>query len=211
MVSSGMPLRDFAMRKLAFAVQYLQPPKPSSTSAPLSSTLPAAGAFSPRLPSSGFSTPLSATATFNYALAHQKILDASLRPSSVDGTVNVPLTDEPATFDPNVPILPPPFFDSPPASELTGVLPIGPSATLLPHVQISTGDFGTASNPIVQDFQLTFVPTKTGFCRVGGLRVLLVQDKGTSDFQEFEVENTSQSRAQTLKEYDVIAEVWVSS
>lgn len=208
-VSSGMPLRDFTMRKLAFAIQHLQVPKPSS-----SSTVPAIasqpGGFSPRMPSSGFSTPSSASGAFNYALAHQKILDAAFRPASPDGTINIQLTDEPHAIDPNIPIFPPPYFEDPKAN-LGDILPMGSSATFLPPVQISTGDFGTSSNPIVQDFQLTFIPTKPGFCRVGGLRVFLIQDKGTSDFQEFEVEQISQSRVQTLKEYDIIAETWVST
>ena len=212
-VSSGMPLRDFAMRKLAFAVQHLQVPKVSQAAAP---TQPPVEALSPRISSSGFSTPSSTNPpSFNYALAHQRILDAAVqRSSSPEGTIHgIDLSDAP---EPNVPILPPPFFDGPPDSDHRAqldpsVMFLGSSALLLPPVQVSTGDFGIPSNPIIQDFELTFIPMKSGFHRIGGLRVLLVQDKGTSDFQEFEVEQATQSKVQTLKEFDIIAETWVST
>jgi hypothetical protein len=214
-VSSSMPLRDFAMRKLAFVVQHLQVPKVSQT-APLSQVQPPIEALSPRVSSSGFSTPSSANpSSFNYALAHQKILDAAVqRSSSPEGTIHgVNLSDTP---EPNVPVLPPPFFDGPSDSDHRAqldpsVMFLGSSALLLPPVQISTGDFGIPSNPVIQDFELTFVAMTPGFHRIGGLRVLLVQDKGTSDFQEFEVEQATQSKVQTLKEYDIIAETWVST
>ncbi|RXW20738.1 hypothetical protein EST38_g5097 [Candolleomyces aberdarensis] len=207
--SSGMPLKNFAMRKLVFAIQHLQAPKVS----PIQPQAAVPEVLSPRQSSSGFSTPSSATAAFNYALAHQKILDASFRSQSPDGTRTPQAPDEAPKHDTTVPNLPPPYFDGHDElkGDLSGVLPMGSSAIVLPPVQISSGDAGTPTNPIVQDFQLTFVPTKPGFCRVGGLRVLLVQDKGTSDFQEFEIDQTSQIKAQTLKEYDVIAETWVST
>jgi hypothetical protein len=204
-----MPLKNFAMRKLAFAIQHLQVPKIS----PIQPQTAVPEILSPRLSSSGFSTPSSATAAFNYALAHQKILDASFQAKSPDGTRTPQASDESQGVDTTVPILPPPYFDGNEElkGDFSGVLPMGSSAVFLPPVQISSGDAGTPSNPIVQDFELTFVPTKPGFCRVGGLRVLLVQDKGISDFQEFEIDQTSQTKAQTLKEYEVIAETWVST
>ncbi|KAF5324548.1 hypothetical protein D9611_004478 [Ephemerocybe angulata] len=219
-VSSNMPLRDFAMRKLSFAVQHLQAPKVTPLTiaqAVTAAVAPPSEALSPRMSSSGFSTPSSATAAanFNYALAHQKILDVSLRPSSPTGTIHGHSPNDVAQpIDPNVPILPPPFFDGHEEKPLLNhVLFVGSSTIFLPSVQITTGDQGTPSNPITQDFELTYLPMKGGFCRVGGLRVLLVQDKGTSDFQEFEVDSlqASQMKAQTLKEYDIIAETWVST
>lgn len=62
-----------------------------------------------------------------------------------------------------------------------------------------------------QDFQLEFLPVKAGFATVGGLRVLLVEDRlveaegGDIDRYRKPIE------ARTLKEWDVIAEVWVKS
>lgn len=214
--SSGMPLRDLTMRKVGFCIQHLQVPKVAQTAAAGASAPPppAPEMQSPRISSSGFSTPVSANpGSFNYALAHQKILDASLQahPEASASTPQAGPTDDSESTGP---ILPPPFFEG--HDELKpligNALFIGSSATFLPTTQISTGDYATPSNPILQDFDLTFVPMERGLCRIGGLRVLLVQDKGVSDFQELEGDLPSHlAKAQTLKEYDIIAETWVST
>jgi len=245
-ISSPQPLKDTATRKLAFAVQHLfvskpPPPLPVNANPPLvslqqatpqSPTSSSAGNFTPRaVSSSGFSTPSSRTSTtaagssFNYALAHQKILNASFQPQTAPGTpttATITLTDEPlppSGRSGGEPVIPPPYFD--PATTLTeavkaslaSIHAMGASALFLDPIEIKTGDFGTPFNPVVQDFQLTYVPTRVGFCRVGGLRVLLVQDKLGTDSSEGQQPppTTAVTRTHTLKEYDIIAEVWVST
>lgn len=63
-----------------------------------------------------------------------------------------------------------------------------------------------------QDFELEFLPLKSGFATVGGLRVLLVEDR-LVDIEEDASEARSNrfSEARTLQEWDVVAEVWVKS
>jgi trafficking protein particle complex subunit 13 len=62
-----------------------------------------------------------------------------------------------------------------------------------------------------QDFRLEFLPLKAGFATVGGLRVLLVEDR-LVDVEGGEMDQYRKPvEARTLKEWDVIAEVWVKS
>lgn len=66
---------------------------------------------------------------------------------------------------------------------------------------------------VTQNFELEFLPSKSGFAVVGGLRVLAVEDR----FVDEEEPSTEISRTvrptevRTLKEWDVIAEVWVKT
>ncbi|EAU88405.2 hypothetical protein CC1G_05171 [Coprinopsis cinerea okayama7 len=211
---------DVGKRKLVFAVQHLRPPK-AIQQQPLTAQPQAhpqaAGSMdmmSPRAPSSGFATPQSGAATpFNYALAHQKILD-------VANAAKSPLVDSPigeghdtpggAGAQHSNPILPIPYFEGydelRPLSD--GVIATGASAVFLPPITLSSGEEGTANNPAVQEFQLTFVPVRRGFVTIGGLRILLVEDTTETEGEEPRWKPT---RIQTLKEYDVIGEVWVPS
>ncbi|TFK25033.1 DUF974-domain-containing protein [Coprinopsis marcescibilis] len=186
---------ELGRRKLMFAVQHLRPPKVSHLPIILD-------ASSPRLPSSGFSTPMSANSPFNYAIAHQKILDAAIK-----SAVAEPGADEGPR--PSMPdsLLPPPYFEGQDElkSSSDGVIATGPSAIILPAVEASTSE-GTSDSPIVQDFQLTFVPIQQGFSTIGGLRILLVED--TSGETDTESHPHKHTKVHTLKEYGVIAEVW---
>jgi trafficking protein particle complex subunit 13 len=64
-----------------------------------------------------------------------------------------------------------------------------------------------------QDFELEFILGKAGYATVGGLRILVVEDRTV----EGEDQVSSNDRpiwlpeARTLKEWDVIAEVWVNT
>lgn len=201
-------------RRVRLAVQHIQPSRTT-----LLPNLPVgAEAFSPRLPSSGFSTPSSATASFNYALAHQKILAAAAR-TLLTGE------GEPEHPDKEAFLLPPPFFES--ADELQNSHPrnvsfVGPSVVFLPFVElfpnnqsdhaiVANQDHGTTAEAI-QKFELSYVPSYPGFTTFGGLRLLLLDDDTSEQSAENPTDNkrTKLRRAQSLKEYPVVAEVWVS-
>jgi hypothetical protein len=60
------------------------------------------------------------------------------------------------------------------------------------------------------DFELEYTPLKTGFVPVGGLRVLLVDDR-VQGAEEAYPERRSSNAPLVLKEWDVIGEIWVKS
>ena len=63
-----------------------------------------------------------------------------------------------------------------------------------------------------QDFELEFVPRKAGFATVGGLRVVVVEDRVIEGEEAQGPERLVWlPEARTLKEWDVVAEVWVKS
>jgi hypothetical protein len=214
-IPPGAP--EHLRRKVRLAVQHLShkttpaPPPP-----PVSAVQEA---FSPRLPSSsGFSTPSSSTTTFNYALAHQKILAASSRPPQPEPTLQeVDLS----SVDNNV--LPPPYFESgssePRPARSGGVAFVGPSAIFLPSIelnfadqdsQVKTGD--SVKVQAVQEFDLHFVALRKGFATIGGLRILLIDDQLINDTEGgIEGAKGSHKRASILKEYSVIGETWISA
>ncbi|KAH6918795.1 hypothetical protein BKA70DRAFT_29403 [Coprinopsis sp. MPI-PUGE-AT-0042] len=193
---------ELGRRKLVFAVQHLKPqPKVAPVAVP--AVIPV-DATSPRSPLSGFSTPQSTSAVpFNYAVAHQKILDAAISKSPVS-------TIGEGGQAPAQTTLPPPYFENHdegrPLSD--GVTYAGASAIFLPPLTLPTGDEGTSGNPAVQEFQLTSIPSKRGFSTIGGLRILLVEDSHEADTEE---QSWRVTRVQALREYDVIGEIWVGS
>jgi hypothetical protein len=60
------------------------------------------------------------------------------------------------------------------------------------------------------DFELEYTPLRTGFVPVGGLRVLLVEDR-VQGGEEAYPERRSGYAPVVLKEWDVIGEIWVKS
>jgi hypothetical protein len=69
---------------------------------------------------------------------------------------------------------------------------------------------------IVREFELSYLPICKGFLTVGGLRVLLVEDKMVNDDSEVAEEASAQAvpkqtEARILEEWDVIGEIWVKS
>jgi len=60
------------------------------------------------------------------------------------------------------------------------------------------------------EFELEYTPLRTGFVPVGGLRVLLLEDR-VQGTEEAYPERRSSSAPVVLKEWDVIGEVWVKS
>lgn len=190
-------------RKVTLAVQYVSP-----------RTLPALGSptvnieAAPSVLSPGIPTPSSATATFNYTLAHQKIL-ASPRP----------FTTEAVSQDTNNPghsrtVFPPPYFEEEANRKVSlssKVVPVGPSLLFLPPVELGLSSHrgeGLSKAQLVQEFEMTFVALQRGLSTVGGVRILLVDD----DLDEGENKRIkSQTQARVLKEYNVVGELWVSA
>jgi len=119
--------------------------------------------------------------------------------------------------------LPPPYFDGPADDVKTrrtnGVVFVGPSSTELTPMDIRLSRSEDASSRVhaSQDFDLTCVATRSGFHTVGGLRILVMEDRLINPDDEAaaaEGKQTQQQtrlrRATTLKEIEVIGEVWVS-
>ena len=210
-ISSGIPPpgKGFTGRRIKLAIQHTRP----RTIAP-PTLAPPVEALSPRIPSSsGFSTPSSVPTTFNYALAHQKILAAS---SQLPMPGPSPYDEDSSNIEVNV--LPSPYFEGSddPKHSASGVSFLGPSATFLPMVDLLISNAqakGEAPSKIqaVQDFDLSFVGLRTGFSTIGGIRILLVDDHLTQGVQEDDDKNIRTKRAHILREYGVVGEVWVSS
>jgi hypothetical protein len=114
--------------------------------------------------------------------------------------------------------LPAPFFEG--TDELrfarsAGVVFCGPSAVFLPPIELARhGDIEKADGPQedskvleAQEFELSYMPISKGFHTVGGLRVLLLEDRYPEDVPE---DKTSRE-VKILKEWDVVSEIWVST
>ena len=207
-------------RIVKIAVQQLQPPPAIATA----SAEPAIEIPSPRVASSGFDTPTSTVGAFNYAVAHQKLMSVSrsLAAGELDVSHNAQqLQANLADGSTNQRRLPPPCFDSAgklgPMSSMTYV---GASTIFLPEVTLGreiTNEADGAKSPVIQEFEVTYVPLRKGFAVFGGIRALLVEDKfmGTSNVQGTEEATMlkgeeEEKRIQMLREWDVVGEVWVA-
>ncbi|KAG6874331.1 hypothetical protein C0995_001556 [Termitomyces sp. Mi166 len=206
--TARQPGNEKSRRIVQIIVQHLQPPRvtvppPTTTPAPRTET------FTPRLPSSGYSTPSSTAPIFNYTIAHQKLAAvASPRQQTLSA-----LEGNPAALISDTPSLPLPYFNghdelkSPPT-----VLYVGSSALHLPPIELSP-EPAIAGQMVVatQEFELTYLPTRKGFATVGGLRILLTNNKFMDgEYLDSVDSGGSLNQGQVLKEWDVIAEVWVS-
>jgi trafficking protein particle complex subunit 13 len=198
-------------RVIRLIVQHLQHRGPSQSPHPLA---PAPSAVLSSRLSSGFSTPSSPQPTFKYALADQKLLTGSPRQKFRDEIEK--------EYQPNDSItLPPPFFsdtDESYSRRSTGVMFTGSSALFLPSVELSVSEtevHGDATENVTklhasQDFELSYLPRQKGYTTIGGLRVLLVGD-GTGKDSIYSEDIMRMSPVVTLKEWDVVGEVWVLS
>ena len=62
-----------------------------------------------------------------------------------------------------------------------------------------------------QDFELTYLPRKSGFATVGGLRALVVEDRTVEGEDAVDERHVWLAEARTLREWDVVAEIWVNT
>ncbi|KAJ6606590.1 hypothetical protein DFH09DRAFT_1120715 [Mycena vulgaris] len=196
-------------RSLSLVVQHLQPPR--VTVPTIFPPIPPTEPYSPRFTSPGFSTPSPMSATFNYALAHQKLLAVSPTRHGLDDGANG-----------NAWTLPPPFFEG--ADELrvakSGVVFCGNSALFLRPIEfirpVGDGEQAEGDEDIKvqesQDFELHYVPVSKGFTTVGGLRVILLEDRLLEESSDtLDDKPAFPTEPKILKEWDVVAEIWVST
>ncbi|KAJ7168080.1 hypothetical protein C8R43DRAFT_983023 [Mycena crocata] len=196
-------------RSLTLAVQHLQPPR--TTASTIFPPNPPPESYSPRVTSPGFSTPSPMSATFNYPLAHQKLLAVSPTRQGLDDG-----------GDGTAWALPPPFFEG--ADELrvakSGAVFCGASAVILPPIEFARpvsghdkvgGEEEDVKVHQAQDFELSYMPVVKGFSTVGGIRVLLLEDKYLDESSDAQDDKPLRTEIKILKEWDVVAEIWVST
>lgn len=264
---AGQPRKD---RIVTLAIQHVLPARQQaavSVTSPATSTAAPDLVWSPKLPSSGFSTPspygTPVRGDFPETLS-QRLLHASPRESApdidADGGLQSGDGHETGQATPAPPgrsntisslstvVLPPPFAVTETTTKSQNVVFLGPSSTILPpiRVPVPTIDFPSASGErghernlsevtvttdseadsdlhetiggrsvpkmlMSQEFSLEFLPVRAGFGTVGGLRVLLVEDRLVEAEGGEEQRARRPAEARTLKEWDVVAEVWVKS
>lgn len=123
--------------------------------------------------------------------------------------------------------LPPPFFnglDAAIPSRSSGVKFIGSSVVLLPSIELTpagpeiSGHAAEQTSTIyaVQEFNLSYLPTRIGYAAIGGLRILLLEDKNVDEDEYWDDSSTYNQdgmpgQVRVLDEWKVIAEIWVSS
>ncbi|KAK7043735.1 hypothetical protein VNI00_008347 [Paramarasmius palmivorus] len=221
-LSSSLPLdRRGQNLRLSLIVQHVYPPPAASTTA--SKPTPEQSTPTPKVISPGFSTPSPVYSTFNYALAYQK-LAASQSPRTPTVPRNADGDATPRNIGENTMLLPPPHYDSEDLKRLKltgGVSFIGPSAIPLPPIDLieqqpvaQGDDLQLAQGRVYaeHDFELTYVPHRTGFHNVGGIRLLLTDELFLDrvSMADDEVEKTARiTDMHVLKEWDIIAEVWI--
>jgi hypothetical protein len=216
----GKDDKSSGLRVISLAVQHIQVPR-AITSA---QTLPASisDALNPPLL---HSSPSSIggqwrSAAFNSDGDHDKLATASnnTKPGNEDaGSIVGDI------------VLPPPFAEQT-ADRKSGASPgvvfIGPSAVFLSPMRLAaTGqsegkddEHVTATAEAVAHFELSFLPLQTGLLMLGGLRVLLVEDKMVDENEtQVDADEGNEERvnprkeAQTLREWDILGEIWVTT
>ncbi|KIK18317.1 hypothetical protein PISMIDRAFT_632210 [Pisolithus microcarpus 441] len=114
------------------------------------------------------------------------------------------------------PLLPPPHFgiaDQTRDAKVKGCTFVGPSSLALEPIKLCTPvqsreDIHPTRIEGSRQFELTFMALQTGYICAGGLRILLI-DHELSD-TEASVHRVVKE-PETLREYDVVGEVWVGS
>ncbi|KAI0273843.1 hypothetical protein BC834DRAFT_816742 [Gloeopeniophorella convolvens] len=196
------PVRSGQQRTLRLAVQHVQLPTAASPSS-LSSTPTPALAFPPTPTQTPRPPPRTPPA----------LLDGPLLGSPRTATQFL----RPAAHEHDNPMRPLPRPVPVPGDEaryarLSGARFLGASALLseplvLAHAE-GAGDDDRAE--AFWEFEFEYVPVQTGFVRVGGLRVVLLEDQleGVGATEEFGEQHAG---VRTLREWDVIGEIWVKS
>lgn len=125
-------------------------------------------------------------------------------------------------------VLPSPFNDKEEDKKLvnsSAVVFLGPSAIFLDPIRLSGstadeqvdadgGDNTTIRTETAQEFNLSYLPLVKGFSSIGGLRIILVEDRLDDDDRPMsDVANDARRLADVriLKDWDVIGEIWVKT
>ncbi|KAF8626146.1 hypothetical protein AX15_005040 [Amanita polypyramis BW_CC] len=197
-------------RVIRIAIQYLQPRRLAQTA----SAMPTVDVVNPKLSSSGMTTPTSAVGVLSYAQSQLSIPRSSLA-DDADLTKSIQQPESRQVGAREQTNFPPPFFDDPNELETTslqpGVVYVGSSIIFLPRITLGTEILGDGQNQIVQEFEATYVPLRKGFISFGGLRALLVEDRIIDTSDEDKKPTLVQERISTLKEWNVVGDIWVTS
>ncbi|KAG2061292.1 DUF974-domain-containing protein [Suillus hirtellus] len=209
-VSAALPKAKGKQRVITLAVQHLRYPRATAIAYP---------------------EPFQATETISSRFS-------SLGLNSAMSTLVTPVQNSPNMASENLlvispekiltrggPTLPPPYFefaDEEKRAKLKGCVFVGSSTQFLnpialtdpshasQHEDSSDNDMRKAEGS--QEFELTFLPMQTGFVRAGGLRILLVRDELVDvDTDQATHLGSGAREARTMKELDVVAELWVHS
>lgn len=81
---------------------------------------------------------------------------------------------------------------------------IGSSTVSLPRLPSNNGMVVGGRVEEENKFTLSYMPTRQGFARIGGLRLWLLRDERRGDTETFTAE------PRMLKEWDIVSEVWVT-
>ncbi|EJF62442.1 hypothetical protein DICSQDRAFT_160869 [Dichomitus squalens LYAD-421 SS1] len=255
------PNESRRQRVLSLVVQHTQAAKEISVAAAVASAVATTpgpsnqqGSWTPRVPSSGFSTPSPYATPFRADFPDtlsQRLLVASPRQlhagelESDGGDTPGPNTHTVGrVYD-----LPSPELRlasgaaDPKASRSDGVSFLGTSTLFLPALRLpvpsllpaaaqprtsghtrdvsdSSVESESENEPLAaperlrvtasQEFELTYVPRKSGFLTIGGLRVLVVEDR-LAEEDDHADGAVLPIEPRILKEWEVVAEVWVTS
>ncbi|KAI0048223.1 DUF974-domain-containing protein [Auriscalpium vulgare] len=130
--------------------------------------------------------------------------------------------------------LPPPVpepADEVAYSKIQGIDFVGPSTLILPSATLrasgglesltSDTESEESSSSGLQnkmttvenfwEFELEYKPTRTGYLKVGGLRVILVEDRLIDEGESTDAPTRPALASRTLREWDVVGEIWVTS
>ncbi|KDQ60595.1 hypothetical protein JAAARDRAFT_554549 [Jaapia argillacea MUCL 33604] len=204
------PTRIGQRRVVSLVAQHIRSPIPRRA-APPASVSPEA--YSPRLPSSGFSTPSPTTGNlgrgnFNYSI-FERLLVTSPREANGEGReVNgdTALQNNPQNAG-MLPLPTPNPGDEHNYAGSSGVAFVGSSAVPLDRLTLTMPPDGSGKVEVRQDFGLTYLPLRKGYHAVGGLRILLIEDRWVEEGRaQTEVE---QAGVRILNEWNVISEIWV--
>ncbi|KAA1474838.1 DUF974-domain-containing protein [Dentipellis sp. KUC8613] len=220
-------------RVIALAVQHVQLPQPGQN-VPISAGAPVVSdPTSPRVHALGTTTPTSASGTAisgPFSLLDDRTLVGSPRATTFE-EAGIGLGAEGPRM------LPPPTptpGDEERYARTAGVKYVGPSTVFLPplHLRpprpttipdgesddesaesVSVEDTKTLKAEGTWDVELVYMPTRSGFMAVGGLRVFLVEDRFEIVAESGHVLDAERRAPpmQKLREWDVIGEVWVDS
>ncbi|KAG1730591.1 DUF974-domain-containing protein [Suillus lakei] len=209
-ISAALPKAKGKQRVISLAVQHLQYPRSTAIAYP--EPFQATETISSRFSSLGLT---SATSTLITPMQSPNMASENLLVLSPERMLAR-----------GGPILPPPYFefaDEEKRAKLKGCVFVGSSTQFLNPITLTNPSHASHHEDLSEDdvekvegsqeFELTFLPVQTGFVRAGGLRILLVRDElvDVGADQATHRLGSGAIEARTMKELDVVAELWVHS
>lgn len=143
-----------------------------------------------------------------HVLTESPIVEHNPRDSVQSLTSTRPLTNVmhlPSTFSPIV--------------SQRNILPLGASVFFLPPLRLTLDPTPDAvqntRREVSEMFECTMLPIRKGFTSIGGLRVLLIEDRevdvdALAEEESLLLAAPSMAAARLLREWDVVGEVWVT-